>query len=399
MPDRLLIRLDRNGGLTWLRQSPDGRALSSSQWGTPPTSVTATAAEIVVLVPAEDVLITSARVHARNSAQRLQAIPFAVEDQLLGAVEDQHFSIQESNAELVGVTVVAKRQMRHWMDQLTAAGIRADVVIPESLALASRQGGASILVDGDRCIARLALWSSMACASADLPAWLDLTREEGDERNIELHEFGDGAELELDVPNITRHAGLSDPLAFLAGQLHKPAINLLGGEFASGHRQARATRWWRRALAIAAMLAVLVFVQRALEVSQLARSVERIDTAMSDSLLRTFPDLGAAERARPPQSVMRDRLERLRGGNETSGLLRILGQVAPVLGRTTRTQTRGLEYRNGILELGLRSPDVATLDNIREQFSAIPGLVAEVTASVPAETGVDGRIRIRGVEP
>jgi hypothetical protein len=31
---------------------------------------------------------------------------------------------------------------------------------------------------------------------------------------------------------------------------------------------------------------------------------------------------------------------------------------------------------------------------LREQFSAIPGLNAEVTASIPVENAVDGRIRI-----
>ena len=59
MPDRLLIRLDRSGGLTWLRQSSDGRLLSASQSGVPSGGVSGTAGEIVVLVPAEDVLVTS----------------------------------------------------------------------------------------------------------------------------------------------------------------------------------------------------------------------------------------------------------------------------------------------------------------------------------------------------
>lgn len=399
MPDRLLIRLDRNGGLTWLRQSSDRRALSSSQSGAPPASVILGSEEIIVLVPSEDVLVTSARVHARASSQRLQAIPFAVEEQLIGAIEDQHFAIHDNGTDQVGVAVVAKHKMRQWMDQLSAAGVRADLVIPESLALEHKPGTVRILLDGDRAIVRLAPWLAMTCASADLSAWLELTRDEGVQREIEIHEFDGGADIELNVPAVRHHADQDDSLAFLAGQLHKPEINLFGGEFASGHRHERATRWWRRAAVIAAALLLSVFVHRALEVGQLARNVERIDTAMSDSLMRTFPDLGASERSRAPQSVMRDRLERLRGGNDTDGLLRVLGQVAPVLGRTTRTQMRGLEFRNGILELGLRSPDVATLDNIREQFSAIPGLIAEVTASVPTESGVDGRIRIRGVEP
>ena len=65
-----------------------------------------------------------------------------------------------------------------------------------------------------------------------------------------------------------------------------------------------------------------------------------------------------------------------------------------MIGRTTRSQLRGLEYRNDTLELGLRSPDVATLDGLREQFSAIPGLNAEVTASIPER--IQGTEALRG---
>jgi general secretion pathway protein L len=112
---------------------------------------------------------------------------------------------------------------------------------------------------------------------------------------------------------------------------------------------------------------------------------------------KAFPDLGAAELARAnPGQLLRGRLDRLRGGAESSGLLRLLAAVAPVLGGSTRVQTRAIDYRNGVLELGLRAPDVATLDGLRERFAAVPGLAVELTAASPGESGVDGRIRIRG---
>ena len=87
MPDRLLLRLSSAGDPTWLRQAADGRAPVASTRGWPPASALTDATEIVVLVPAEDVLLTEARVAARNRAQRLQALPFAIEDQLLAIGE------------------------------------------------------------------------------------------------------------------------------------------------------------------------------------------------------------------------------------------------------------------------------------------------------------------------
>ena len=399
MPDRLILRLDRAGSLTWLRQSADGRMLSSSQRGVPPASVRGPASEVVVLVPAEDVLLLEARVNSRNASQLLQAVPFAVEDQLLGAVEDQHFAIQSGADGKVGVAVVARAVLRDWIAKLAAEGIRADIVIPESLALPLSPESATVLIDAGRVIARLDPWSAMSCDAARFPAWLAQTRKASVDRAIEVQDFGRDPALVLEGPIAAYHAGQSDPLAFLARNLRVGGINLLSGEFSSAHRQVRGTRWWRRALALAAAAIAVAFIHRGFEVGRLSSAVERANAAMADSLDKTFPDLGAAERSRAPQSVMRDRLERLRGGSESSGMLRMLGQIAPLIGRTTRSQLRGLEFRNGVLEVGLRSPDVATLDGLREQFSAIPGLSAEVTASIPADSGVGGRIRIRGGTP
>ena len=93
------------------------------------------AVEIVVLVPAEDVLLTEARVPARNRAQLLQALPFAVEDQLLAPVESLHFAAATGEGDAVGVAVVAKATLRSWLDRLSEAGIRADAILPDSLAL------------------------------------------------------------------------------------------------------------------------------------------------------------------------------------------------------------------------------------------------------------------------
>ena len=399
MPDRLILRLDPAGGLTWLRQSVDGRLLSSSQRGAPPASVLESANEIIVLVPAEDVLLIEARVTARSAAQLRQAVPYVVEDQLLAAVEEQHFAMQPIDGDKVGVAVVAQARLQQWIDMLTGSGVRADVILPESLAVPVSADSATAMIDGGRVLLRLGPWSAVGFPGADLDDWLAQIRVATSDRAIVAHDFDGQADVPGKSGFAAFHGGQREPLAFLARNLHKPAINLLSGGFASGHRQARGTRWWRRAAMVAAAVVVLAFVHRGLEVRQLAQNLARVDAAMADSLLRTFPDLGAAERSRAPQSVMRDRLERLRGGSESSGFLRLLGQIAPVLGRTTRTQMRGLEFRNGILEVGLRAPDVATLDSMREQFSAIPGLAAEVTASIPADSGVDGRIRIRGDAP
>ena len=393
MPDRLLLRLTPDGGQTWLRQA--GVRVSASVAGVPPADVIAGAGEIVALVPSEDVLLTETRLNARNRAQLLQALPYAVEDQLLSPVEDLHFAASRGDGDVIGVAVVAKRKMRAWLDRLGDIGIRPDAMVPEVLALPAGAGRATVLIEEDGAMVRIGAWSGFACSLRELPDWLVQANATSALPSLEAVDFRAAPALALPVPVAAYAERQRDPLAFLAANLIATPLNLLEGEFASGHRQARGVRWWRLAAMLAAAAVLLAIANLGVDVLRLSRASARMDTLAREAVRKAFPDIDAAQLARiSPEQLMRTRLERLRGGAEASGLLRVLHDIAPVLGSTTRIQTRGIEYRNGQLELALRAPDVGSLDSVRERLATVPGLKAEVTAANPGPDGVDGRIRI-----
>jgi general secretion pathway protein L len=395
MPDRLLLRLDSDGDSTWLRQAADGRVLHGSTRGVPPSTVIAGAAEIIVLVPAEDVLLTETRVAARNRAQLMQALPFAIEDQLLTPVEDLHFAATSGPVDTVGVAVVAKTRLRAWLDRLASAGIRPDALVPESIALPLARDHATALIENDRAIVRFAPWSAFVCAPADLAAWMQHANGAAPPRPLDIYDFREGTTAPQHEPTASLHERKRDPLAFLAGNLGKPPLNFLEGEFAPLHRAAHGTRLWRFAAALAAAVLVLAVANLGFEVLQLSRASSRMDALAEEAVRKAFPDVDAAELARyPAAELARNRIERLRGGAQGNGFLRVIAEIAPVLGSTTRIQTRGMEFRNGALELGLRAPDVATLDAVRERLAALPGLKVTVTAANPGDNGIEGRIRI-----
>ncbi|MBO9663876.1 type II secretion system protein GspL [Dokdonella sp.] len=393
MPDRLYLRLAADGGLSWLRQAAGVREPASTP-GVPPASALAAADEVVVAVPAEDVLLTEVELSARNRAQLLQALPYAVEDQLLAPVEDLHFAAARGEGGRVGVAVVAKQRLRDWLQHLERAGVRPDRMLPDSIALPLAADRATALIENGRATVRLKTWSAFACALEELPGWLAQLR--AGLAPLEVHDFRAQPALALPTPIAAYRERQRDPLAFLAASPDAESINLLDGEFAPRHRRAGGVRGWRLAAVLAAGVAVLALADLGLEVLQLSRTDARLQTQATDALRKAFPDLDAAQLARmSPEQLMRGRLDRLRGGAESSGLLRVLGQLAPVLGGSTGIQTRGMEYRNGSFELALRAPDVATVDGVRERLVAA-GLTAEVTAANPGADGVDGRIRIGG---
>lgn len=391
MPDRLLLRLAPDGSLAWLRQRAGAPAVAGSARGAPPASVLASAREIVVLVPSADVLLTEVKLAARNRVQLLRAVPYAVEDLLLDPVEDLQFAAARADADTVGVAVVAQGVLRGWLERLAAEGIEPDVLLPESLAVPLVPGRAQAMVEDGHATLRLARWSAFSCDLVELP---DRLARFDAAPPLEVHDFRAAPQLALPGTLGAYHERQRDPLAWLAQGLAGIPLNLLEGRFAP-RRRARGSRAWKIAAGLAAAAVVLAFADLGGDVLRLSRASTRLDTLAREEVRQAFPEVDAAQLDRlSPAQLVRGHLDRLRGGAGAGELLQRLGSIGPVLGSTTRIQTRGIEYRNGTLELALRAPDVAALDLVRERFGTVPGLRAEVTAANPGPDGVDGRIRI-----
>jgi len=398
MSDRLLMRLNPDDSLTWLTQDGQGRA-SATQRGAPPATAQTRARRVIVLVPSEKVLLLET---PRMSAQRTQfakAVPFALEDQLASPVEELHFALPERLDDVrVPVAVVNRAALRAWLDRLVAEGIRADALLPDALALPEAASG-TLVIEEKRALLRTARNNAFACDLAGLPQWLDIAATaEGATVSPEAFDFRAAPPLNLHGRISRYHVRQRDALAFFAANLSGDGpINLLQGEFAPAHRQAPARQLWRVAGLSAAAALLLVFAYDGVDVWRLSHESNRLDAAMRDTLHEAFPEMDAV--AGDPRTVMDSALKRGGAGAQANGLLGVLGQVAPIVGGTTRSTLKSIEYHNATLELGVRAPDVPTLDLMRERLGNLPGLKAEVTAANTAENGVDGRLRISGARP
>src|SRR4249919_952046 len=144
MSDRLLIRLQADGQLTWLAQDAQGRALSGTNAAAPPPAAIAGARHVIALVPSEQVVLLETDAVSARRAQLAKAIPFALEDQLASPVEELHFALPERGAGArLGVAVVARAVLRGWIGTLDHQGIRADAIVPDALALPQPSDGAA----------------------------------------------------------------------------------------------------------------------------------------------------------------------------------------------------------------------------------------------------------------
>jgi len=395
MSERLLIRLHCDGQLTWLAQDAGGRALSGTNSGAPPAATLERARRVVVLVPSEHVVLLETDALSTRRAQLAKAVPFALEDQLASPVEDLHFALPESSAGgRIMVAVVARTTLRDWIAALGAQGIRADLMIPETLALAANDDGATLMIEPDRALLRWGAARAIACDPPTLAHWLGAVELPP----AQVFDFRAAPRQPLPVAVAGYHERQPDALAFLAAQLQRePAVNLLQGEFAPSHRHMPARQVWRRAAQVVAAALVLALAYATADWLRLNRESDRLDTQQRTALRTSLPDL--ANVAGDPRQLMDSALVRMHGsGVSGNGLLALLDRIGPILAGTTRVSLRGIEYRNATLELGLRAPDVPALDLVQQQLANL-GLKVEVTSASTGDKGVDGRLRISGVKP
>ena len=218
-----------------------------------------------VMIPGEDVLLTSALVPSKQSRQILQAVPFMVEEQIASDVESCHFAIgPKLEGGDVSVAVIDDKLMSHWLEVLRDLSIKPILVTTDLLAV-NDTAGCHVFVDNTRALIRTGSNTGL-CVSHDMIATtiglLQLEPESqiqfsvaaGQEANLQLIIDQIKAETELAVDLVEMEYS---PFETLARQFNRGAINLLQGEFKVEDQQKKESSAWR-SVAILAGCALLL---------------------------------------------------------------------------------------------------------------------------------------------
>ncbi|HET6631871.1 MAG TPA: type II secretion system protein GspL [Rhodanobacteraceae bacterium] len=387
MSSRLLVRIDGDGALHW--RADDG----AHGTGAPPAARVEAADQVVALVPGADVLLTEVELPATSAARQARVLPFALEDQVLDPVEELHFALAPT---VVGgrsiAAAVARNTLDGWLANLHEAGLRPDALLPDTLAVPQAGDAASLLLEHGQALVRLDACSGFACPAGQVPVWLAARLPS----RLVVHRVDAAEPLPSLPPGVAVETAAPAPaLDTLAGGLDDaPPFNLLQGDYAPRHRRAPQRRLWRVAAVLAALALLLALAAQVAGVLRLRAANARVDDAIAAAYAKAFP---GQPMAADPVARTRSELERLGGDGSDAGLLPLLARIAPVLRQHGKQYTTlGIDYRNATLELAVRAPDLAGIDQLREQLASLRGLTVELTAATPGDNGVDGRLRIRG---
>ncbi len=361
-------------------------------------------AQVIVFVPGEDVLLTHINIPGKKSRNILaQALPYALEEQLAADVETLHFALGPIYGDEVHVAIVADSVMQHWAARLKEAGIEANALIPETLALPLEPDSWSIIAcNEDKWLMRTSSSQGIALDNRYIdPLLSNAINDMGEHPPSSLILYS-CHEHQLELPEISveisRAPAQNNVLGLLAsGYQSQTSINLLQGSYSRRERMGQYWRPWKVPMGLAAAFLLMQVGTTVLDYQRLSTENEALKQHITASYQKAFPN----EKNVPyPQKQMEQHLRRLSSsGGSTSttaghGFTGLLTKAGRELKQSKNTQLKRVSFKNGVLDVALSIGDLQQLDKLKQNLASKGDMKVEIVSAAARGPKVEARLRI-----
>src|SRR5438034_503801 len=359
--DRLELWLPRNwpaedSELRWRRVAADGAVRKGAQRG---IEGLAPAEEIIVWTPATETLFLRARLPTRSAAKIAQALPFALEEQLIDPPERLHFAFAHEPDGALAVAVTRRERMESWLAAVGAGGLAPTQFAPVTLSVPLAERAWTLaFVDGQIVLRSGARAGLGGPAGRRPPAWLHAalaearTESSAPERILLV-------DAPADLDSAAWREALGLPLESMPGDATVPAapLDLLQQHYAPRARLAALKRAYIPAAALLAAWLFATLALDAVEWARLSRAANAAEEEMRALLMKSFPETRAIL---DPAEQMRRGLEDLGAGSGLAApgdMLFLLARAAPAIERESRVRVQGIEYAGRALVIRLAASE------------------------------------------
>ena len=353
-----------------------------------------------LVVPGNDVLLAEALVPGGSQARALQAIPFALEEQLADDVEKLHFALgSKDRDDNYPVAIIDRSTMDTISEQCQEAGLRPTSIVPETLALPMLEAidfgevSWTALLDEDQAVIRLNGYKGFATDTSVASFMLEGAKGDlADDASPLLTIHTTDPETNLVVPGgvDTDLRDCESRLALYAeGLTSEPNINLLQGSYNPKTQFDKTWKPWRWTAALAAVLVGTLFASKWFDYRALKAEESYIDGEIATAFESALPGV----RMQRPRRQIQDALSGNGTGN-VSNFTNQLAEIAASLSTQPQTKVRTIGFRNGSFDLDLNTDAVPTMDALKSELSKRGALELTLRSSNREKDTVRARVRI-----
>jgi len=406
MRTSLLIHLhnDPTHPISWATYDSAGKILDSAEQVSFDT-IPRQHSKPIILLPGTDIVLTHVDIPSKQWKRIVQAVPYALEEQLAEDVENLHFALgkREPLSGDIAVAVIAHAKMDAALQQLSAVGITPTILLPDILAVPKPEEGWGLLYLNDIVLVRTGLQAGFAIESDCLSLALQKALIEHEEMPpLEMVVYQDKeqiiplAELQaLGIP-IIEQIHEQGTLAWLAqGVTENKPLNLIQNHYLPQDKILTHLRPWRLTIGLLIFLGGLQFAKQWVEYQELSQQRQRLNTQIETVYRDTFPE---ARKIVNPRVQMEQKLKALRTQNNITEngehFLSILNKISTPLTRTPGFKLKHIDYRQGGFEIELTVSNLQALEYLKQRLSRL-GLTVEIQAANSRYQLVESRLRIK----
>lgn len=361
---------------TRARWRSDGRAQSGSL-----ADLAACGADAHVwLVDGRHVQLTEAELPPGNQRVQRQALPYALEEQVLGAVDTLGFAAHRLSETCLAAAVFDVAALDAQLAALAAAGLPVDQCVPDILCVPWRESTWTLLVDGDDAWLRTGSHTGARFARAQWRPFVAqaLVGVDG-ERHLRVYGASEALLAEiaalspaLVIDPASRPGPVEVTALFAEGHAQGHVIDLLGA-LPSRRRAGEGStrRWWRASAAavVAAAIGHAGFMQW--HVSALDMQVTAARQTTEAVFRDMFPHITRIEdvRAQAGQALADAAAAATARGPSFVDLFAAAGQALSAHA-TGDMSFESASYGNGTLELRVRAKDMAMLEGYQQALGS-----------------------------
>ena len=333
-------------------------------------------AHVTVLLPLQSMLLTSVNTRARKTKHLQKAVPYALEDEVADDVENLHFALGQRYGENdYPVAIIEKNSLDLILQKLADADIYPDILTADVFGLPFREDTWTILIEDERALVRTSKFQGFTIDLHNLQQILTSSLRQAEKTPTELNVYRcdshESGVKKFNFPINTNELDDCPPGLFADGLDENECINLLQASYQKKDKKHRQFAPWKAAAILFGVWIGLSIVSVMIDHARLSKEEKHLNTQIETLMRQTFPDMHniSADSARiKMESRLKNFIASANDGSQ-AGFMELLAMSGESMQQVGKVDIDTMDYREGKLNVSVKSSDIQMLDRIKQSLS------------------------------